>query len=642
MAHSLAKQVSDAVVFLGSSSATGVAAALNETINRFVGGPFHAVAGLAVDASGTKTATFGTLIYIAPAELVSNPVEAQADTVGCVISVSHSIDIDRFRQAYSEVAGAKRLKKSAVPIKNGVPHTTTTLGIVFATTSSVPLEVLAEELDRLNQQMPSPQWPDMLVVLSQGIVNYAVQFPGEGVSGDFLPPAQGAIKSYIPPFYVVLVMKPSDEFTLNKMLSFLVLHLSIFSPGTALPNWKDMQDGASQTAITLSGYQYNLRGDLLPVPRAFYKDRYLPPLPIRIEDPFGKLPSTIQFLPWQDGGVVLLSGKLPIEGLLMFAGPEALRNGVIKHGERQSSYVIPMTQTSYDTFLRTIQQRSNLILRPAPAKFITQKIADEGASSPFMARMYIGIMTLRDVVFPEPQKRGEFDTIFDTLITGLQNLRITSRDVATLLSDHKKKISSGEIARVNGQSIQINESITLELRKHTEDFLNGGVRIIKQSMQSLTKLLQADIGFLFQKSVPFSQSVTALRATDPNFADYLTQTRAWSERLIDSRNAIEHSGWQLPAVTYSLDKGSIVVQEPQVSGQPVSDFAVPMLDRILCFAEEVTAHCLQQRMPQGISLTEIPIRDRSPEMPVRFEITVSTGGRPLWHIAYHQSPFDKT
>lgn len=47
----------------------------------------------------------------------------------------------------------------------------------------------------------------MIVVLSKGIINYAVQFPGEGLSGDFLPPAEGALDQYSPPLYVVMVIR---------------------------------------------------------------------------------------------------------------------------------------------------------------------------------------------------------------------------------------------------------------------------------------------------------------------------------------------------------------------------------------------------------------------------------------------------
>jgi hypothetical protein len=77
--------------------------------------------------------------------------------------------------------------------------------------------------------------------------------------------------------YILMVMKPTGPFTLNRMLSFLVGHLATFSPGSRLPRFPDFVEGVPNNGMTLTGYQYNLAGDLVPVPRLFYNDRYLAP-----------------------------------------------------------------------------------------------------------------------------------------------------------------------------------------------------------------------------------------------------------------------------------------------------------------------------------------------------------------------------
>ena len=56
-----------------------------------------------------------------------------------------------------------------------------------------------------------------MVVASTGAVHYAVQFPGESLSGDFLPPAEGALAAFTPPMYIVIVMRPTGAYTFNKM-----------------------------------------------------------------------------------------------------------------------------------------------------------------------------------------------------------------------------------------------------------------------------------------------------------------------------------------------------------------------------------------------------------------------------------------
>ncbi|UCC29845.1 MAG: hypothetical protein JSU86_16770 [Phycisphaerales bacterium] len=86
----------------------------------------------------------------------------------CVIDVDEGYDTGTLRAAYERMARAKELKKTPLPHVPGVPLTTVTLGIVFSRAGSVPLEGLAEELDRLNKQHEDPEWTDMVVVLSKG------------------------------------------------------------------------------------------------------------------------------------------------------------------------------------------------------------------------------------------------------------------------------------------------------------------------------------------------------------------------------------------------------------------------------------------------------------------------------------------
>lgn len=57
---------------------------------------------------------------------------------------------------------------------------------------------------------------------------------------------------------------------------------------------------------------------------------------------------------------------------------------------------------------------------------------------------------------------------------------------------------------------------------------------------------------------------------------------------------------------------------------------------------ELIAHCLQLRMAEGLSLTEIPLSQRASEMPTRFRLTVVPGGMPVWRIRYHISTFEES
>jgi len=227
-------------------------------------------------------------------------------------------------------------------------------------------------------------------------------------------------------------------------------------------------------------------------------------------------------------------------------------------------------------------------------------------------------------------------------MASLMNARTTAKELATLWAEHTGKIASGKIARLQGKAIHIHESVDKELRKEVESFLNAAVRVLKHGMQDLANELGVNIGFMFKQQGTFEAGIASLKATDPLLAEYLRQTRTWSEPLVESRNAIEHKGWTLPRVVYSQKGSGIAAAEPEISGQPFRAFIDFKLDRLCCFVEEFAAHCLQRRMSPEITITELPIATRSEELPERFRLTLGAGGRPRWNIAYHASRFEET
>lgn len=644
MEASISQIVYDAGQKLAESKTGSLADALNRTLNQLLASPFQSSKGYVIDADGQKTEIFSTLIYtVSESQLATESSNFNADNVACVVDVHEILDVEKLRTAYERISCAKKLKKTPAPNVPDVPLTTVTLGIIFARDATVPIETLAEEVDRLNRQHPDREWIDMVVVLSKGVINYVVQFPGEKISGDFLPPAEGALERHLPPIYVIMFIKPAGRFTFNKLCSFLMAHLMIFSPGANLPKWDQILENTPEEGMTVTGYQYNLRGMLTPVPRQFYNDRYIPPRPFLIEDQQGNLLSTLQFLPWQDGGVVLLKGKLPLDGLLIFLGKNALeRGGIVKLADAQISYVLPITQADFVHMLQRIQRQSNMVVKLDPSKVVVQKLADEGSSSHFMARLYLGILRLRDVVFSDNTERLIFDKPYHLVMETMLNTRSSAQEIVQLVTDHFSKLAKGEVGQLSGHTIHIEKPIDKELRKEVETFLNGAVRVLKQGMQEVTKCLGFNIGFLFKQQHAFETGVTELKKSDPLLSAYLDETRKWSERLINSRNAIEHEGWILSKVRYFEASGLICADEPEISGQKVSDFIKFIMDRLVCFVEDVTAHCLKVRMPGGITVTEIPLSQRESDMPLRFKVTLTNGGMPIWNIANHQISFEET
>ena len=640
----IANRVREEGKALLSSVHAGASVELNlpSAINTFLRPSFIAGPGSIVDLGGRKSEHFAALVYLSSQTQLGGS-EIPADAVACVIDISQKLDLEGLRKSYSRVAHAKSLKKTPTPVGKSSLQTNVTLGIIFAVESELSMEALGEEIDNLNRNTPSAHWPDMMVVLSKGTFHYAVQFPGEGVSGDYLPPAEGALANFTPPVYIIPVVRPTQEFTFNKMVAFLLAHLQLFVPGVELPKWIEILQGSPREVLTLKGYQYNLAGELVAVPKEFYNDRYLPPPPVLLHSPQGELLGTLRFLPWQDGGVVLATGKLPLDGLLVFLGKEALKKGgFLRLKDRQVSYVLPINAANFGEMLNRIQRQSNLVLRKEEANFIFQKLADEGSTSPFMARMGIGVAYLRDYALRDVQKKRDFDRSYEFVFMTLMNIRKTAQEIVQLISEHSSKAARGELLRRSEGVLYIEENIDKELRRQTESFLNSAVRVLKQGVQEVANCLGVKTGFLFKKLTTFESGLAVLRASDPYLADYLQRVREWSERLVECRNALEHSASVLPKVQYLPDIAGVRVKEPELSGQPLSRFVEFMTDRLCSFAEDLIAHCLAPWLPDSMAITEVPLPERDPERPERFRLILKTGGSAVWVIKYHDNPFEST
>ena len=536
MSADVAEQVARAGQQIIAAPAPRLSDELNSQLNKLLGWPFLAASGTAYDCNGQTTSLFGTLIFthVQGTEIAEGqPVNITADTLASVIDVSHTLDLDELRRAYERVSHAKTLRKS--PAAQDLVHTTITFGVIFAAESAVPLEHLADELDRLNQRTPTAHWPDMVVVASHGVISYAVQFPGEPtISGGYLPPADGALTNYIPAIYVVMIVKPGGRYTFNQMMHIVLAHLAIFSPGASLPDREAMVQGVQNIALIQSGYQYNLAGELRPVPPEHVQGRMVPQRPFLVQDKKGETLATLQFLSWQDGGVILLRGKLPLDGLIIFLGSPALKNaGIIKREGLQLSHVLPITEQNFREMLQRIQRQTNMNVRSDPGKFVVQKFADEGASSPFMARLFIGVLKLGDTL-ASSEKQG-FEAAYHPLITTLLEIRTTAKELSDTYRAHVTKIAAGTIVQMQGPTIHITESIDRQLAKKVDEFLTTATRSFKDKMQRVTNAFRVNIGFLYQKPDSFERGIATLAQVDAPLAAYLREARQWGDALVSDR-----------------------------------------------------------------------------------------------------------
>lgn len=637
--RSIGQETLDRARALLDAPAANASEGIRALLQDLFGWPYKIAPGAIRDDAQTSE-PFEAVIHVPGAE-PQTPI--RSDNAAAAIVIVDTLDIATFEAGYRRIAHAKALAKSPAPVVGGEPVSTVTLGAIVARSCAVPLDAIADALDRLNRETHHEQWTDIVTVLAVGVINYGIQFPTEGVTGDFLPPARDAGKTNLPPCYVVITIRPVGAYAFNKLAAFLTAHLRFFSPSAKLPDFKSLLEGMSDTGITKDGFQFNLAGDLVAVPREHYNDRYIAPQPLQIQDRKGKPLAAIQRLAWQDGAVLLLHGKIPLDGMLIFCPFVGKPRLTVfrRDDDIQLSTVLPLSPAQFVEGLQRFQRQSNMVVKPPTGHWVYQKISDEGTTTPFVARILLGLLRLRDVVYADAKARDRFDKLFEQMTSALGSAREAAATIDKLWTDHIAKITSGAIVTRNGNVLHIAESIDKELRQETEAFLNSSIRALKHGLQQVADELGVKLGFWFQKPHSFANGVAALQTTDAALAAYLDAARSeWSETLVVQRNAIEHDGWTMPKIAYRDEAGAVTADEPLVGSVPVRTFTNEMLDHLCSAIEDVAAHLLRWRFPDVIGLHEVPLASRPQEAPERFRITSLTGGEPLWALAYPTTRFE--
>lgn len=236
---------------------------LNGLLPQLLGDDFKATTGRIVDLDGKLSATFASIVH-RPRAVGSEDEALAADEVAAVFDGMAELTLDRLRDAYARIAEVKSLRKTPVGKEQAQAKTNTTLGLILAARSAVPLETIEAEMASLNLVYASNLWPDMVAIADSAAINYAVQFPGESLTGDYLPPAENATQGGAPAIYVVTVIRPTGTHTFNHMLSFLCAHLGLFGPDANLPDRDAIAAGVTRGAVTYTGYHRPARGESRP------------------------------------------------------------------------------------------------------------------------------------------------------------------------------------------------------------------------------------------------------------------------------------------------------------------------------------------------------------------------------------------
>jgi hypothetical protein len=282
------------------ASPTQAADILCKLVKDFSNGSYLITSGKIVDETGASTPDFEAIVHSQYESGPTQPPGIPAEAAAVAICICDNMTITDLRTAYDKVKQAKSLKKK--PAIDG--RSTITLGLILALKTNLTLNQIADEIEQLNSGTPDRVWTDMVAVVSNGILNYQVQFVTQDMGGDWLPPAEGAAANQTLPVYIVTILKPTGEYTLHAMLHYMMGHLAVFGAAPKLTDITPALQNLPKHGVVRQGYQYNLSGILRPVPEAMHRDKMMPTIPLLILDRMKKELGQIFYVKWQDGGLI--------------------------------------------------------------------------------------------------------------------------------------------------------------------------------------------------------------------------------------------------------------------------------------------------------------------------------------------------
>jgi hypothetical protein len=277
---------------------------------------------------------------------------------------------------------------------------------------------------------------------------------------------------------------------------------------------------------------------------------------------------------------------------------------------------------------------------------VLKKFYEEGSRSPFVARLFFGILNLRDgfirvdpLLHDSQNRVDHFDKLHEPVLLSLMNSREAAKIVIKIIQDHNKYLLS--LHPVNGQ-LSIEDSIDIKLSKEIKSFVIEGTNSTKDYLQKfLLEIFDINIGCVFMKDDGFHRGIAKMESIGQiPLANYLTSARNnWLSSLINLRNDIEHNGYIIQQVNYQLGFDGIVRPEyPKMLGLSPDKFVRKFHNHMCLFEEDLISYgfFLTNHLP--IYLSEIPKLNRNPKDCQKFTIEPKgMSNKPSWKLEYSET-----
>jgi hypothetical protein len=117
-------------------------------------------------------------------------------------------------------------------------------------------------------------------------------------------------------------------------------------------------------------------------------------------------------------------------------------------------------------------------------KGVVQKFGDEGTTTPFIARLMLGVMHIRDAAYEDTAGRLRFDELYEPVLSGLRDAREARKEIEKSWKDHQAGVEFGTIARVQHGTIYVDDNVDRSLGRSDTSIVG---RAAEQLAASLLK-----------------------------------------------------------------------------------------------------------------------------------------------------------
>jgi hypothetical protein len=255
-----------------------------------------------------------------------------------------------------------------------------------------------------------------------------------------------------------------------------------------------------------------------------------------------------------------------------------------------------------------------------------QHVFNFGSSDPFVARMMLQVFDMRDFVF-KLEEIDAFGKAYNPFLQNMTETKIVKDRCVDLIKNHTEGILSGKLARMRGATREVDECIDTDLNIWFKDFFIRG-NMASKNLIRFAEFFGYDISFMFGDSKKFEKGKKKFlekhkKGVDGYFIDMIEDHRGkWYESFASFRVKIEHKGFCLPDIKYRILNGKIEPVIVRFGSLSLEQYLNMLWGNLFYFCEEVIMLLFVSKLPKNCSIMNIPEKNRDPQKPIRFKITV--------------------